>query len=479
MPANAIVWLRRDLRLADHPALQLALGRGERPIPLYIFAPEEEDPWAPGAASRWWLHHSLASLEGRIKDLGSGLILARGESLETLRRVAGATGAEAVYWNRLYDPALVARDSRIKQALRSDGLRCESLKTQVLFEPWELATGSREPYRVFSAFWRKALGQLGREPPLPAPAALPPLPQGLTSLPLKALGLLPRIPWDKGLAATWEVGEPAALARLAAFIDASVANYQDQRDLPGAAGTSHLSPHLHLGELSPRQVVHAMAERAPGGLCGAAEPFVRELGWREFAHHLLYHFPRTPEEPLDPRFAAFPWRTDGAEALLAAWQEGRTGIPLVDAGMRELWHTGSMHNRVRMVVASLLTKHLRLPWQAGSRWFWDTLVDADLAANTLGWQWSAGCGADAAPYFRIFNPVRQGERFDPQGAYVRHWCPELAALPDRWIHQPWAAPAPVAKAAGLTLGLEYPAPVVDLAGSRQEALAAWERIKLG
>jgi deoxyribodipyrimidine photo-lyase len=312
---------------------------------------------------------------------------------------------------------------------------------------------------------------------LSSPTALPPLPEGLHSIPLDALGLLPRIPWDGGLAAAWDPGEPAALARLQTFVDQAVAGYVQDRDLPGVGGTSRLSPHLHLGEVSPRQVLHAVADRVPGGLGGVAEPFVREIGWREFAHHLLYHFPRTPEEPLDSRFSAFPWRTDGTEALLAAWQRGQTGIPLVDAGMRELWHTGWMHNRVRMVVASLLTKHLRLPWQAGARWFWDTLVDADLAANTLGWQWSAGCGADAAPYFRVFNPVRQGERFDPRGDYVRRWCPELAALPDRWIHQPWAAPESILRAAGVSLGQNYSAPVVDLAESRREALAAWDRVK--
>ena len=477
MPATVIIWLRRDLRLADNPALHLAMARGERPVPLFIDAPAEEDPWSPGAASRRWLHQSLTSLDQQLGALGSGLILARGDSLSTLRAAAQALGAEAVYWNRLYDPAIVARDSRIKQALRSDGLRCESLKAHVLFEPWELATGAREPYRVFTAFWRKATAQLGQEPPLSAPTALPPLPEGLHSIPLDALGLLPRIPWDGGLAAAWDPGEPAALARLQTFVDQAVAGYAQDRDLPGVGGTSRLSPHLHLGEVSPRQVLHAVADRVPGGLAGVAEPFVREIGWREFAHHLLYHVPRTPEESLDSRFSAFPWRTDGTEALLAAWQRGQTGIPLVDAGMRELWHTGWMHNRVRMVVAALLTKHLRLPWQAGTRWFWDTLVDADLAANTLGWQWSAGCGADAAPYFRVFNPVRQGERFDPKGDYVRRWCPELAALPDRWIHQPWAAPESILRTAGVSLGQNYPAPVVDLAESRREALAAWDQVK--
>jgi len=485
MTETVIVWLRRDLRLADHPALHLALARGERPVPLYIHAPLEESPWAPGAASRWWLHHSLASLDLGLRARGGGLVLGRGDSLATLRAVVRATGAQAVYWNRLYDPALTARDSRIKQALRADGLRCESLKAHLLYEPWELATGAAEPYRVFTAFWRKAAAGLaapGPPPPpplapLPAPEALPALPSGVASVPLDSLGLLPRIPWDGGLTATWTPGEPAALTRLEQFLAQAASTYAQRRDLPSVAGTSRLSPHLHLGEISARQVLWGLMRCGPDMLTGIAEPFVRELGWREFAHHLLYHFPRTPEEPLDGRFAAFPWRTERADALLCAWQRGHTGIPLVDAGMRELWHTGWMHNRVRMVVAAFLTKHLRLPWQAGARWFWDTLVDADLAANTLGWQWSAGCGADAAPYFRIFNPVRQGERFDPRGDYVRRWCPELAALADRWIHQPWAAPAQVLEGAGIRLGQDYPAPVVDLAQSRQEALAAWSQVK--
>jgi deoxyribodipyrimidine photo-lyase len=283
-----------------------------------------------------------------------------------------------------------------------------------------------------------------------------------------------------GLATTWRPGEPAALAALDRFIEQAATDYAARRDRPGVFGTSRLSAHLHFGEIAPRLVVQCLGARIPGRFTGAAEPFLRELGWREFAHHLIYHFPETPGEPLDRRFARFPWRDpafgDGA-ALLVAWQRGRTGIPLVDAGMRELWHTGWMHNRVRMVVASLLTKNLRMPWQAGARWFWDTLVDADLAANTLGWQWTAGCGADAAPYFRVFNPVLQGERFDPNGSYVRRWCPELAALPDRYLHQPWMAPAGILAAAGVRLGQNYPAPVVDLAESRREALAAWGQVK--
>ena len=480
MPTTAVIWLRRDLRLTDNPVIDLALARGERLVPVYIQAPEEEAPWQPGAAARWWLHHSLSSLDQGLRALGSGLIVARGHSLTELRRIARAVGAGAVYWGRLYDPATTTRDTRIKQALRGDGLRCESLKSHVLWEPWDLATAERGPYRVFSAFWRKAVAGLGGDAPTPAPTALPPLPDGLDSLPLEELRLLPRMGWDLGLATTWRPGEPAALAALDRFIEQAATDYVTGRDRPGVFGTSRLSAHLHFGEIAPRLVVQCLGARMPGGFTGAAEPFVRELGWREFAHHLIYHFPETPGEPLDRRFARFPWRdpacADGA-ALLVAWQRGRTGIPLVDAGMRELWRTGWMHNRVRMVVASLLTKNLRLPWQAGARWFWDTLVDADLAANTLGWQWTAGCGADAAPYFRVFNPVLQGERFDPDGSYVRCWCPELARLPDRYLHQPWTAPAGILAAAGVRLGEDYPAPVVDLAESRREALAAWGHVK--
>ena len=476
MSKTVLVWLRRDLRLTDNPAIDLALGRGERPIPVYIQAPQEEDPWSPGAASRWWLHHSLTSLDEGLRALGSGLVLAEGDSLAVLRRLAQAAGAEAVYWGRLYDPALRARDTRIKQALRADGLRCESLKSHVLWEPWELATADRGPYRVFSAFWRKASAGLGAESPAPAPKALPPLPEGLGSQPLADLRLLPPVRWDSGLAAAWCPGEPGALAALDRFIDQAADAYATGRDRPGVLGTSRLSAHLHFGEIAPRLVVQQIAARVAGGLWGPAEPFLRELGWREFAQHLLYHYPQTPTEPLDPRFARFPWREGGSD-LRHAWELGRTGVPLVDAGMRELWHTGWMHNRVRMVVASLLTKNLRLPWQVGARWFWDTLVDADLAANTLGWQWTAGCGADAAPYFRVFNPVLQGERFDPRGDYVRRWCPELARLPDRYLHQPWTAPAGTLAAAGFRLGQDYPAQILDLAESRREALAAWGQIK--
>jgi deoxyribodipyrimidine photo-lyase len=480
-----IVWFRRDLRLDDHPALCAAVANSQRVIPIYIYAPEEEAPWEPGAASRWWLHHSLLALDQTLRERGSRLLLARGDSLAILRQLIAATGATQVLWNRLYDPALCARDTQIKEALRADGCTCASFNSALLFEPWEIRSGNGQPYRVFTAFWRTCVKELYRHLPLAAPAQLPPPPEFKSPLPpfrkggqggfeINALDLLPRHNWDQGLRETWKPGEANAVQQITTFLAHSLTGYATQRDLPSSAGTSRLSAALHFGEISPRRVVELVL--AHGGE-PTTDPWMRELGWREFAYHLLYHFPHTTTQPLDRRFAEFPWRSTAAAELSAAWQRGQTGIPLVDAGMRELWHTGWMHNRVRMVVASLLTKNLQLPWQGGAQWFWDTLVDADLAINTASWQWTAGCGADAAPYFRVFNPVLQGERFDPAGIYVRRWCPELARLPDRVVHQPWTAPAATLAAAGVRLGENYPQPVVDLAASRREALAAWDMIK--
>jgi deoxyribodipyrimidine photo-lyase len=405
------------------------------------------------------------------------LLIARGNTLATLRTLARTTGAAECHWNRLYEPASVARDTVIKQALRADGLHCESHNAAALFEPWTIKTQAGEPYRVFSPYWRRCVAQLAEvSAPLPAPHQLPAVPATLDSLSIDALGLLPRIRWDQGLAATWQPGAEGAEARLADFLHGAISQYTDGRERPAEPGTSGLSPHLHWGEIGPRQVLAAV--RAVCGELGDDGPghFVRELGWREFSMQMLFHFPQTPLQPLDPRFEHFPWRADDGR-LLSAWQRGRTGIPIVDAGMRQLWHTGWMHNRVRMIVASLLTKNLRLPWQDGARWFWDTLVDADLASNTQGWQWAAGSGADAAPYFRIFNPVLQGQRFDKAGHYVRRWCPELTPLPDKLIHQPWAAKPAELDALGITLGRDYPAPIVDLKTSRNEALAAFEQLK--
>jgi deoxyribodipyrimidine photo-lyase len=447
-------------------------------VALYVHASEEDGEWAPGAASRWWLHHSLARLDAALHSRGGQLILRRGDSLAELRQVARESGAAAVYWNRLYEPARVAHDTHIKAALREDGLECESFNAALLHEPWEVRTGQGDPYRVFTPFWRACTARLDALPkPLAPPAAVPAPPSPPAGLSLDELALLPHVRWDAGLHEAWTPGEAGALAQLEAFTDGPIENYGEGRNRPDRSETSRLSPCLHFGEIGPRQCVVAArnAVAARPSAQAAADSFVREIGWREFAHHLLHHFPHTPTAPLDARFDAFPW--DPGEALLDAWQRGRTGYPIVDAGMRELWTTGWMHNRVRMIAASLLTKNLRQPWLAGARWFWDTLVDADLASNTLGWQWTAGCGADAAPFFRIFNPMLQAERFDPERAYLRRWLPELRRLPDAWIHRPWEAPPAVLSAAGVTLGRDYPLPVVDFRASRAAALAAYGSIK--
>ena len=479
--STAIVWFRRDLRLSDHPALTAALARHERVLPVFVHAPEEEGAGAPGAAQRWWLHHSLHALADALAATGAPLIVRRGPAHAALGELLDATGATAVYWNRLYEPATMARDRSIKDWLqRERGVEAESFNAALLHEPWRVATGQGAPYRVFTPFWKRLNGFGLPDHVEPAPARIRTPSQAVASEPIEALALLATVRRDTGLAANWTPGERGAHARLARFRADIASDYADTRDLPAFDGTSALSPHLHFGEIGPRRIVRALRTREPDSDTAAAA-FLAELGWREFAHHILYHFPDTPERPLDRRFEAFPWRDVHAEAAadLEAWQAGRTGVPLVDAGMRQLWHTGWMHNRVRMGVASFLTKNLRIDWREGARWFRDTLVDADLANNTLGWQWTAGCGADAAPWFRVFNPVRQGERFDPAGDYVRSWVPELAPLPARHIHAPWQAPTRVLTQAGIALGDDYPHPIVDLQTSRRAALAAFEQTRRG
>jgi deoxyribodipyrimidine photo-lyase len=475
---TTLVWFRRDLRLADNPALARAASAGERIVAVYVHAPDEEAPWSPGAASRWWLHHSLAALDATVRAAGIELTVRRGPTLPSLAGLAREVGATRIVWNRLYDPSLVARDTAVKAGLRKLGLECESYNACLLHEPWEIRTAQGGPYRVFTPFWRSCQAQLDAQPaPLAPPRRLCGPAQRPDSVPLDRLELLPRIRWDKGFAAHWEPGEDGAHRRLQAFCAEWLDGYDAGRNRPDQPASSRLSPHLHFGEVSPRQCLvaarNAVVERPAAHK--SADSFIRELGWREFAHHLLHHFPHTTEHPLDERFERFPWAAN--RALLAAWQRGRTGYPIVDAGLRELWTTGWMHNRVRMIVASLLTKNLQQPWLDGARWFWDTLVDADLAANTLGWQWTAGCGADAAPFFRIFNPVLQAERYDPARIYLRRWLPELAQLPDQWIHRPWQAPAEVLARAGVALGETYPYPAVDLPASRQAALAAYGTLK--
>ena len=476
-----IWWLRHDLRLADNPALAAAVNTGGAVVPVFIWSPEEESPWPPGGASKWWLHQSLAALDLQLRAAGSRLVFRRGPASATLRQLMKETGARHVFWNRRYEPACVARDKLVKEALRVEGLHVESFNAALLHEPWTIQNQSGKPFQIFTPFWRHCLAKPDPAGPLPAPQQLASPVRWPKSLALDELNLEPRIKWAEGIRAAWRPGEAGAHTALKQFLASAFDDYSEKRNRPDVAGTSRLSPHLHFGEISPRQVWHGLKSMATKrGLATAqwrGSQFLTEIGWREFAHHLLYHFPHTDAQPLRADFKEFCWREDAE--WLTAWQKGGTGYPIVDAGMRELWTTGWMHNRVRMIVASFLVNDLLLSWQQGARWFWDTLVDADLAQNTLGWQWTAGCGADAAPFFRVFNPTTQGLKFDPIGDYVRRWCPELSKLPTKWIHQPEKAPPEVLRAAGVALGRNYPQPVVSHAIARDVALEAFARIKSG
>jgi deoxyribodipyrimidine photo-lyase len=457
-----IVWFRQDLRLSDNPALVFA-GRSGRPlICLFILDDHTPGQWKWGGASRCWLHHSLAALDQSLNRLGGGLVLHKGIDEKILMDVVKDSGAEAVVWNRCYEPFAVARDARLKQALTEDGVSIASFNASLLFEPWEISTRDGKPFRVFTPFWNALRNKTEVGRPLPAPRKLNFQKQISGNRP-KDWNLLPSKPdWAQGF--KWKPGEASARKALDKFLD-GVGDYNKMRDCPALDGTSSLSPHLHWGEISPRQVWHRVKASAHGRGDGA-QTFLRELGWREFCHQLLFHHPSLPEQPLDRRFETFPWRREGNS--FRAWTRGQTGIPIVDAGMRQLWQTGWMHNRVRMIAASFLIKHLGIDWREGESWFWETLVDADLANNAVNWQWVAGCGADAAPFFRIFNPVLQGEKFDCSGGYVRKFIPELAQLPDKYIHRPWDAPYPPGN---------YPAPIVDLAEGRARALVAFKALK--
>ena len=465
---NAIIWLRNDLRLRDNPALAAALRDGLTPIPVYIHAPHEEGEWVPGAASDAWRHRSLTALDTDLRVRGSQLRVFRGNSLEILRMLVAETDAEAVFWNRRYEPAIQQRDAGIKRDLRELRVRAESFNGSLLFEPWELQTKSGDPFRVFTPFWRAALAQWRLAPVTEAPHRLSASVAAPAGIGIDALGLAPRLRWDSGFWAEFTPGEAGARSALGLFArDAVVGHYRAARDIPSVRSTSKLSPHLHFGEIAPWRIVHEL-ERTGASAAVDVEAYVRELGWREFAHHVLHHFPHTTQRNFTARFDEFPW-AQAATSTLRAWQQGRTGVPIVDAGLRELWTTGWMHNRVRMIVASFLTKNLRLHWLHGARWFWETLVDADLANNSLGWQWVAGTGVDAAPYYRVFNPTLQTQKFDPEGTYIARWIPELAKEPVPLRIEPWRGAA-----AGLRRAAAYPRrPLVDLSTSREHAIAAF------
>ena len=499
-----LVCFRQDLRLSDNPALAAAAQRGSPIIPVYIHSPGEEAPWEAGAASLWWLHHALTALDTELRGLGLSLVVRRGPVLEALRLLASETGGTAVFWNRRYEPRVIERDTAVREALQKEGIEVRSFNAALLREPWTIKNKSGGSYQVFTPFWRHWLELSEPEAPIPRPTHLVAPKVWPKSLGIEELQLMPKSDWASGMRRAWQPGESGASRVLTRFLDDAFVDYSERRDVLSAPGTSRLSPHLHFGEISPRQVWHGVRElvgrvgprpkrlqpshrvetggdqekspMVPRSEAGWRDSqFMRELGWREFAHHVLFHHPRSPEEPLRAEYAEFPWRHD--TSLIEAWRQGRTGYPVVDAGMRELWETGWMHNRARMISASFLVKDLLHSWLEGARWFWDTLVDADLANNTLGWQWTAGCGADAAPFFRVFNPTLQGAKFDPEGDYVRRWCPELAKLPSRWIHEPSKAPAAVLRTAAVSIGHSYPEPVVSHAIAREVALEAFRRIK--
>ena len=480
--APRIVWFRDDLRLSDHPALHAACDASAPVICLYVLdeqSPALRAPAArpPGGAARWWLAQSLRALQERLGTLGMPLLLRRGAAARVITELARETGADAVFWNEIAQAPHQAVAEQLAAGLREIGIAAHSFYGDLLVAPVNIRNKENRGLRVFTPFWKRVLRSGNPPQPLPAPMRLGTVP-GLGSDRIESWGLEPTRPdWAGGLRETWRPGEPSARLQLGAFLRGGVAGYAGDRDRPDRDGTSRLSPHLRFGEISPRQVWHAARFAMAGRpvFSSDIDKFLSELGWREFCRHLLFDVPDLATRNLQPSFDAFPWKND--DKALRAWQRGQTGYPLVDAGMRELWHTGVMHNRVRMVAASFLVKHLLIDWREGEKWFWDTLVDADTGSNPANWQWVAGSGADAAPYFRIFNPVLQGEKFDPDGVYTRRWVPELGQLPAGVIHEPWnAAPLELA-GAGIRLGKTYPKPIIDHRVGRERALAAYARVR--
>jgi len=473
-----IYWFRQDLRLSDLRGLNAAVSTGRPVLACYILDDESPGEWQMGGASRWWLHHSLAALSQDIQKAGGQLYLAVGRPDTALAALAEQSGADLVCCSRQYEPWARRLESQLFKVLGAKGVELKRYGGSLLWEPEAVSTQAGTPFKVFTPFWRKCRDlPVVREPV--TRIRLSQWPQDVKpSANLDEWALLPTEPnWARSWTTLWQPGEKQASLKLQTFLRDSVSDYDKGRNYPARSATSRLSPHLHFGEIAPAKVWHVawQAALASPELQQETEKFLSEMAWREFSHHLLFHFPAMPEDAFKSDFATFPWV--GGAIHLRAWQQGKTGYPIVDAGMRELWQTGYMHNRVRMVVASFLCKHLLIDWRAGQRWFWDTLVDADLSNNACSWQWVAGSGADAAPYFRIFNPTTQGEKFDKTGEYVRHWVPELTALPDRYLHQPWAAPWQVLQDAGVILPDHYPLPIVDHRDARGAALAAYADIR--
>tara|TARA_X000000950_G_scaffold150712_1_gene185732 strand:- start:128 stop:1585 length:1458 start_codon:yes stop_codon:yes gene_type:complete len=472
---RTIVWFRKDLRIQDNPSLFAALENNQRIIPVFIWDEEAGGSWKLGASSRWWLHHALLDLSQSIRNLGGQLLLLKGKAEEVIPHLANKYGAKQVYYGRTYDPSGIETQVQVEEALDQAGIESQSFNSSLLQEPWETKNGSGKPFQVFTPYWRKSRQIIYREPLSYNPSKLnfEALPTPQTKL--DDLELIPHHPWHHKLGEHWEVTEEAGLRMIRRTVDEVTRSYATRRNHPAVEGTSRLSPYLAWGLVSPRQICQAVLSAENEGSHRGENKFLVEIGWREFSYHLLYHYPTIPDQPLRPKYASFPWLEDPES--LDNWKFGNTGYPMVDAGMRQLYETGWMHNRVRMVVASFLVKHLLLPWNEGAKWFWDTLVDADLASNTQGWQWAAGCGADAAPYFRIFNPITQGEKFDARGEYAKQWIPSLENLPSKWVFRPWEAPPSLLSESGIELGKDYPSPCIDHAYGRQRALAALASLK--
>ena len=467
--SKAIHWFRQDLRLSDNPALNEA-SKHDEVLPIYILDDHNPGDFSMGEASRFWLHYSLQDLN---QNLNQNLSLYQGDPLGTLIEIVNRFDIDTIYWNRCYEPWRIKRDTNIKSQLESSGILVKTYNGSLLWEPWTIKKDDGSPYKVFTPFFRKGCLQ-SDEPrtPLPKVNISNFINDHNNSLNLDELSLLPKVRWDIPMKSNWNIGETGAFNRLSEFINSGIEHYKEGRNFPSKPFVSRISPHIHFGELSPNQAWHLAKFK---GNNRNIDHFLSELGWREFSYSQLYFNPDLPKKNLQSKFDQFPWEENSHN--LKAWQQGQTGVPMVDAGMRELWLTGSMHNRVRMVVGSFLVKNLLLNWHHGERWFWDCLVDADLASNSASWQWVAGCGADAAPYFRIFNPVTQGEKFDPDGEYIRQYIPELKDLPNKYLYNPWEAPKEILAEANIVLGKDYPNPIVNLKISREKALEAFKSLK--
>jgi len=471
MPKKALIWFRNDLRLSDNDVLASAIKNGEEILPYFHYSHHEES-WELGEASQWWLHHALEDLADQIQQLGGHLVLGD-PALPTqlaITQLITEHNIEKVYWNRSYEPAHIRRDIKIKSTLKEQGIQVQSYNSTILYDPTQTFNKSGTPFKVFTPFWKSLQDQ--SSPPTNVDICHAKWSRIKPRIRLNDYNLLPKISWDKQFYTSWNPSRKGALERIEQFLPNKATTYLDLRDRPDLDNTTQLSPYLHFGQIGPRELISSLRTNSHPLV---ESGIVRQLYWREFAHHLLYHFPTTPTQPLYEKYNNFPWQEN--ESFLRAWQCGETGYPIVDAGMRQLWSTGWMHNRVRMIVGSVLVKHLLQPWQSGAEWFWDTLIDASLANNTLGWQWVAGSGADGAPYFRVFNPITQGQKFDQTGNYVRQWCPELKSVPLKYLHCPFNAPPLELASAGITLGKQYPHPIVEHADGRARALDAFALFK--